>query len=808
MNRVMASVLACVFASLPALAGPPGDYGDAPVGNNGDGINAYPGVVARWTTAFAHKSTVFSPYHPQGAWLNPGATARLGTVGPAVKFDSAMTPGPPENDGAPVILIWPDGPNPGPNPLCSLEITVTTSAGHDPTQPVYLNIWVDQNRDGQWKDGYNVATPLAAWNLEWLAQDVSVMMPAGTTARVSIAPIRLEDPLNTHWLRAMVSKEPVGAAFRGPYGQLSGLWDSSMTAAHPFRGEIEDHFLTFRTDDPGPVPTPGVWYYRHYKKKNPPGGGPPPKPACILTYEGPWTVYPPICAARLITTLRYGHFSINNGCDMAPALWGMYGLKHIAGVMAPPTVNVRLPLPVGAIPGVVAMPCPAPFLGALALAAAVPGEGPLMESLQIPVRRLTDPPSLRIESCYGRPPRRFRVYRAFFHHDTCGSLHISRSVHTHPATGMTVSSVVSDGSGQGSDYCDFVTGGLEENIEDPGEGRPFPDPDFADAIITIYTPTGSVVPFPDDFTSAPLSLSVRGAAYLVTPAIPDGYRAGRFLMNHRGDLATVVFTAVDGAVLVMTLPPTPAWSQVEMTMPEGFELDSFEIQSPAALVVDDIRVSLRPASPCREVSPVDWTRSAQAGTDALFDVNFFGPGSEPFFPYPPFPSITWQLWRGGDHPLLTSDDDASALWMPLTDGMLLPGGTQVVFTPDGDLQLLNLGAADFINREIRVRTTPMSDCPTQDLYSMAMDLVGCNLADITEIGGTLEIPGNPDNLLTLDDILLFVDAYNDSTGCPGEVPCNLADVTDIGDSGAGPDGQLTLDDILAFIDAYNAGCDE
>lgn len=76
-------------------------------------------------------------------------------------------------------------------------------------------------------------------------------------------------------------------------------------------------------------------------------------------------------------------------------------------------------------------------------------------------------------------------------------------------------------------------------------------------------------------------------------------------------------------------------------------------------------------------------------------------------------------------------------------------------------------------------------------------------ADITSIGGQ-GLP--PDGLLTLDDILEFINAYNDSEGCPGPAPCNVADITEIGGLPAGPDGLLTLDDILEFINAYNDGC--
>lgn len=78
-------------------------------------------------------------------------------------------------------------------------------------------------------------------------------------------------------------------------------------------------------------------------------------------------------------------------------------------------------------------------------------------------------------------------------------------------------------------------------------------------------------------------------------------------------------------------------------------------------------------------------------------------------------------------------------------------------------------------------------------------------ADIVAIGGEV----GPDGLYTLDDILAFIDAYNDASGCPGVAPCNIADLTGIGgtlEDPMAPDGLLTLDDILFFVDAYNAGC--
>jgi DNA-binding beta-propeller fold protein YncE len=79
----------------------------------------------------------------------------------------------------------------------------------------------------------------------------------------------------------------------------------------------------------------------------------------------------------------------------------------------------------------------------------------------------------------------------------------------------------------------------------------------------------------------------------------------------------------------------------------------------------------------------------------------------------------------------------------------------------------------------------------------------CSLADVTDIGDT---GAGPDNQLTVDDIIAFVNTFGEAAGCPGAAPCNRADVTDIGDTGAGPDGELTVDDIIAFVNAFGEGC--
>lgn len=79
----------------------------------------------------------------------------------------------------------------------------------------------------------------------------------------------------------------------------------------------------------------------------------------------------------------------------------------------------------------------------------------------------------------------------------------------------------------------------------------------------------------------------------------------------------------------------------------------------------------------------------------------------------------------------------------------------------------------------------------------------CNLADITGIGGG---GAPPDGSLTVDDLIEFVNAFSDATGCPGTAPCNAADVTGLGGPPATADGDLTVDDLIAFVNAYSEGC--
>jgi hypothetical protein len=58
----------------------------------------------------------------------------------------------------------------------------------------------------------------------------------------------------------------------------------------------------------------------------------------------------------------------------------------------------------------------------------------------------------------------------------------------------------------------------------------------------------------------------------------------------------------------------------------------------------------------------------------------------------------------------------------------------------------------------------------------------------------------------VDDLIVFINAFSDQSGCPGAAPCNIADITGIGGGTEPPDGQLTVDDLIEFVNAFSEGC--
>lgn len=71
-------------------------------------------------------------------------------------------------------------------------------------------------------------------------------------------------------------------------------------------------------------------------------------------------------------------------------------------------------------------------------------------------------------------------------------------------------------------------------------------------------------------------------------------------------------------------------------------------------------------------------------------------------------------------------------------------------------------------------------------------------ADVTSVGGAGQNPAPaPDGQLTVDDLVVFVNAFIDASG--------RADIARVG-GGVGPDGEVSVDDLILFVNGMSGGC--
>lgn len=580
-------------------APPPGDFGDAPVGDVADGIEAYPGVLARWVSWYQHRNSVTAPVqHLHGTWLQTGAPFRLGVVPPVPSGDSLQNPGAPENDADPVIILEALGPN----PLAQMLVTVSTNADHDPAQPFYVNVFVDQNRTGEWKDGWHLGTPVVAWDLEWAIQDVPIRMPAAEARQLAFGYLRLADPTHPVWLRLIVSDAPIGAILKSG----EPFWDATMLGSHGWRGEIEDHYLEFHaTYQPGK----GIFPWWVYGRDNAGGGGGGnPKPACDAFYVGPRVIHTPWCPGTVQYNHTYRVTERNGGCDPG-ILWGMYGLKHLAGVPVPPTITLQNgDFFLTDTEGDNTLTCPDGT--ELKLPDTVEGFDPMFQGHVSAATLRGGLVPAAFNACYLAPDR-YRVYRAFLEVMTCGSAHHSVAVRTGPA--HTHNPSVIESIGRRIDHVDFMAGNLVESFIDLEFGRPFPDPDFFDYAIVPLVPGGQGYLDEEMFASFPASLRLEDAMYSIRPWMPDpepdpgsgspgkarmsGVRFQYIALPSPDGENSVAYISTTGLTLTEVLPDADGWATFETTMPEDFELETILIALGNGWI-DDLTVVLEPIIDC------------------------------------------------------------------------------------------------------------------------------------------------------------------------------------------------------------------
>ena len=229
------------------------DLGDAPDSTNNHGIpmTAYPkggpmGVQANYPTVWITGSPPHGPIHMQ-----PLAVAYLGN---AVSLENEADLFPDQdmitNLDVPVNMPDLDGKDDGviiplTLPHCqwtTFNYTVTIAPFMPPTPPLYVNVWFDWNRDGDWDDtmtcpGATAPTPAPEWAVQ--NQQLPALLPGVhliTTPRFMPWQLVTGDVLPI-WMRITLSEQK--------WSPISGvLGDGGSGPANGYvYGETEDYYF-------------------------------------------------------------------------------------------------------------------------------------------------------------------------------------------------------------------------------------------------------------------------------------------------------------------------------------------------------------------------------------------------------------------------------------------------------------------------------------------------------------------------------------------------------------------------------------
>jgi hypothetical protein len=222
------------------------ELGDAPDSTNNFGLamTAYPavGTIANYPTVYLTGSPPFGPIHfqPQAvAWLGQGVTLENeADIGPDQDPTNNITP--PTNtpnqdltdDGVlnmPLVL-----------PHCLLTTFQYQINVVNPAVALYVNVWFDWNRDGDWDDTASCGTNSAP---EWAVQNqlfAAGSLPVGLNTVTSLQfrpwhPTGAQQPTTEIWMRITLSEQPWVSG-----GIMVGDGGSGPPAGYYF-GETEDY---------------------------------------------------------------------------------------------------------------------------------------------------------------------------------------------------------------------------------------------------------------------------------------------------------------------------------------------------------------------------------------------------------------------------------------------------------------------------------------------------------------------------------------------------------------------------------------
>ncbi|MGB2821457.1 MAG: GEVED domain-containing protein, partial [Phycisphaerae bacterium] len=226
------------------------DLGDAPDSTNSHGLvmTAYPGTTARFPTVYQAGSPPHGPIH----W-NPLAVAHLG---PGVTLENEADIGPdqdgPNNIDPPTGLSDQDGRDDSVHFPLNLSHGQWTTFDFDvtaiampPGNRLYVNVWFDWLRNGQWDDTPvlpdGTAAPEWAVRNQTLALPGPGMWPMTTDPFVVFQPHPNEgDPI---WMRITLSEQP-----HDPAGTDPGTGGSGPVDGYEF-GETEDYYIEEYIED-------------------------------------------------------------------------------------------------------------------------------------------------------------------------------------------------------------------------------------------------------------------------------------------------------------------------------------------------------------------------------------------------------------------------------------------------------------------------------------------------------------------------------------------------------------------------------
>ena len=229
------------------------DLGDAPDSTNNDGkvMGAYPSkplILAKYPTVFDDGSGV-GPYGP--LHLNDEPVAYLGkSVTAETEADTGIDIDPENNITPAANRADRDGSDDGivvplNLPHCgwaaiSYDVTVI-----DPNVELWVNVWLDFNRDGDWDDTVDCPKGLAS---EWAVQNQYLYnLPAGLNKikTPGFLSSHLQDGPENIWMRITLSDQP------WKYGSNPGAEGNagSGPAAKYAIGETEDYFFVPDTTD-------------------------------------------------------------------------------------------------------------------------------------------------------------------------------------------------------------------------------------------------------------------------------------------------------------------------------------------------------------------------------------------------------------------------------------------------------------------------------------------------------------------------------------------------------------------------------